>query len=342
MGVTFLSCVLAVIMLGIVPFLMGNGILGLLKKERGLSRSYVFGFFLLWAFIQLIAVPLILLKASYDIVAILIGIYVFILSLIGILKRKDGIRFEKRKPAEIVFLILLLGFSLFFMYLNVRYQHIDEDDSRFIANAADILNTHKLFLTNPANGNPIEGFVLGDSDKDVCSPWSLFYAFLSSVTMLKPVVFAHSVLPLALILLSICVWWLLAEKLLGRDIVSQCMFVILVLLIHLFGYSHLWTQVTMYMDRLWQGKAVVSSIGIPALFVSLVCCMDESDRQSFLVVLITDMGICLMSGMGIVIAAIIIGCFAAAYAAVRKDMKMLLLLLAAIPNAIYFLIEINI
>ena len=55
------------------------------------------------------------------------------------------------------------------------------------------------------------------------------------------------------------------------------------------------------------------------------------------------MGMCLLSGMGIVIGAIIIGCFALGYSICKKDLKTLIYILPlAIPNAMYFILEMSI
>ena len=339
---SFISVLLNVILLLFIPLSVGNGVCKLFGFKKNIINFYFYGLFSTWAYIQLISVPLILLKTSFTFVFVLICLYLLIMSGYGLYKNNDfKIKLYEYKSKDKIAIVSLIIFVLFFMSLSVRYQHIDEDDSRFVVNAVEMLATNKMMLTNPATGEDLPGFVLPDSDKDVVSPWAVYIAFASKITNTRTVVEAHTVIPLALILLSVCVFYLVSEKLLGKDITLNVMFVMLMLMMMLYGYSHLWTMITMYMDRLWQGKSVVASIGIPAMFVVLFDYYD--DLNDIKKVILVDLGMCLFSGMGVVIGAIIIGCFAFGYAISKRNLNvMFYLLLVAIINTIYFLLEINI
>lgn len=327
----------------IVVLLLGKTVCDYVKTDINFPRIYTYGTFLLWGVTQLFSVPITLLKIRFSTLFIVLMIVIILICIYGIIK--NGIKFKKPNISkkEMIFVAITICMVCVMMFLNFKYQHVDEDDSRFVVNAVDILDTDRLFLTNPATGEEIPGFILRESDKDVCSPFAVYIAMMSRITGITPVVFAHSVLPLMLIVLASCVWWLVGEKLIGKNIIDQSMFTIFILLMHLFGYSYLWTEVTMFMNRLWQGKSIVASIGIPALFVTLFDFYDDSKYKNLLPVFIVDMGLCLLSGNGIVMGAIIIGCFALAYSVLKKDIKLMFIIaLIAIPNFMYYLLSIYI
>lgn len=332
------SIVLSVLLLLLVPYLVGNGFCELFGLEKSNSKLFTYGYFFIFAFCQIIMVPLILLKQSFMLVVVLISIFLIIFSIYGIIKNHFPFNFNHNK-SEIFALILLFLLSFIFLFLQLQYQNIDEDDSRFIVNAVDTLKSNKVLLTNPINGDILPGFILDDSGKDVTSPWSVFIAYISKLTLNKAVVCAHSILPLSLTILTICIWWQFAEKIFGKSIIYQSMFTILMLLTYLFGYSYLWTTITMFMSRLWQGKSIVAATGIPMLFN---CLFDsyENDKQYLPTVIIADLALCLFSGNGIVMGAIAIGCFALGYGIIKKDYKIFLrIAMIAVINAIYFAIE---
>ena len=337
--ISILFCLLTQILV----LLLGKTVCDYANADINLPRLYLYGTFLLWGIAQLFAVPFTLLKIKFSVLFIVLIATSFLICIYEIIK--NGIKFKKPNISkkETIFVVITISIVCVMMFLNFKYQHVDEDDSRFIVNAVDILDTDRLFLTNPTTGEEIPGFILRESDKDVCSPFAVYIAMMSRITGITPVVFAHTLLPLMMIVLASCVWWLVGEKLIGKNIIDQSMFTVFILLMHLFGYSHLWTEVTMFMDRLWQGKSIVASIGIPALFVTFFDFYDDSKYKNLLPILIVDMGLCLLSGNGIVMGAIIIGCFATAYSILKKDVKLLYIIaFLAIPNVLYYLLEINI
>ena len=339
--------VLKLLPLFFITILLGYMLLKILDIKSSIVTMYTYGFFLTWAVLQLISVPMILLKTSFNIL-IVVNFLLLLIFVVYCFKKK-GISLKDFKintninNEEKIFICLLLLLVFVFLFFQLYYQHVDEDDSRFIVNAVDIVDTNRLFLTNPATGEPTIGFTLGDSDKDVVSPFAVYFSIINKITNIKVVSFAHTYFPLAMILLAVCVWWLFGEKLIGPNIVYQCMFVIIIILFHLFGSSFRWTEISMFMTRLWQGKAIVSSIGIAATFVTLFDYYENSNYKYLLLMLIVNLGVCFLSGMGVVINAIIIGSFALGYGFVKKDIKSLIYISGvALFNLAYFLLEINI
>ena len=339
--------VLKLLPLLLITMLMGYMLLNILGIQSSIVKIYMYGFFLTWALLQLISVPLILIKASFT--TLLIVYYLILFLFFVYYFKKYGISFDDFKVKtklnidEKIFVCLLLVVMCAFMFFQFSYQHVDEDDSRFIVNTVDIVDTNKLFLTNPATGEAMVGFTLSDSDKDIVSPFALYFAIINKITGIRIVRYTHTYFPLAMILLAVCVWWLFAEKLVGNNIVYQSMFVIILLLFHMFGSSFRWTEISMFMTRIWQGKAIVSSIGIPATFVTLFDYYKNSDLKHYLLILVVNLGACFLSGMGVVINAIIIAGFAIGYGFIKRDIKVFIYIAAAaIFNFIYYLLEINI
>lgn len=287
---------------------------------------------------ELISVPLILLKSSFSFLVIVISfLYLGIIYLIIRNREKFSIK-KKIDKIEVIYLLCLALISVFLLIQEYNYQHVDEDDARFVVEVVDAIENDTMLLTNPATGEVIESYRNLEIAKDAVAAWPMFVAYLSKITTIKPAIMDHTILPLLLTILAIYVWWKFIENFVGKNIVYQSMFVIIMLLMMIFGYSHRWTMISMFMNRLWQGKAVVASVGIPALFTSIINFYDN--KNNFLDILFVNLSMCLFSGNGIVMGAIILGCFSLIYGILKKDIKTTIILLClTIPNGILYLIE---
>ena len=132
---------------------------------------------LLWATFQVIAVPCIYFRTTFNtlfwiytaVVVILIGCGVWALqSGAGTRKYRTGSWRRWLSPFLIIALLVIAGQ----MCVYIFGMHLDEDDARWIAEANDALVKNRMLLNNPATGEYIGRFV-GEMIKDVFSPWSI-------------------------------------------------------------------------------------------------------------------------------------------------------------------------
>ena len=146
-------------------------------KHRSPSFTYLCGQLLLWAAFQVVAVPCINFRTTFNtlfwiytaVVIILIGCGAWVLqSEVGTRKRWTGNWREWLSPFLIIACLVIVGQ----MCVYIFGMHLDEDDARWIAEANDALVKNRMLLHNPATGEYIGRFV-GEMVKDVFSPWSM-------------------------------------------------------------------------------------------------------------------------------------------------------------------------
>lgn len=330
---------LTVLVLWIVPYLAGNGFCEFLRIKKTIPKLYLFGLVAIWAFCQLVTVPLVLVKASFWVVIVIWSIWILILCGYGIYKRNFpqlfvGEKKRRDKTAILITGVLILGFFT----AVLLGQHTDADDSRFVVNAVDIVRTNRLFLTDPNTGNQISTW-LGELSKDVTAPWAVYLAYCGKLTGFSPTVIAHLFLPLSILTAVFGVWWMFSEEFFGKDLVHRCVFMIFLMFLHIYGYSSFYNAETFTMVRLWQGKAVVAGLGIPAMFLTSMWIYQRGRRSDYICLALLDLSCCLMSGMGVVIGALLLGCFGLIYGVFKRNWRITLCFwLMIIPNVIYYLI----
>jgi len=231
-------------------------------------------------------------------------------------------------------MIVALLFAIIFL------QHTDADDSRFVVNAVEIVRTNRMFLTDLITGQELEIWI-GELVKDVTSPWAVYIAYYAKMTGIPVVIMAHSVLPAALILCALAVFWLLAEEFFGKNLTDKSMFLCFVILLNVYGYHSIYTAEAFLLTRIWQGKAMVSSVAIPAMFLLCMWIYENPKKYGYYVLAIfLDLGMCLMSGMGIVFGAVLLGAVAVVYGFKKKSMSMVVYLGAiCLINIIYYTIN---
>lgn len=328
----------SVIML-IMPILIGNSVCGILKRPMKLSQSYLFGNVSMWAFCQLITVPLVFVKADFRLVMVILCAAYIGVVIWGLWKRWFCIRYIPviRDRKEMIAFVCLVLFCMLLLFLETVLQHTDADDSRFVVNAVDIVRTNRMFLTHPGTGERLDLW-MGELTRDVVSPWAVYMAFLSRVTGVHVTVMAHTVLPVFLLSMVYCVYWLLSEDIYGDDVVSRCIMIIFVLLLNVYGYYSLFCAETFMLTRIWQGKAVVASVGVPCYLMLFLWIykVDQVKPDTFVLLTLLQFSMSLLSGMGILIGITMTGCFGLIYGIIKKNIRMSLgMWLTMIPNLIY-------
>lgn len=334
--------VLTIIVLVLVPLLVGNGVCSHLDVKQNIIVNYIVGWISIWALFQFISVPFILKLLPFnmviEVVCAIIALYLVYCWFTG--KFEKYTIEHKSKKEKVIQVITIVGFVLF-LFFNMSVQHTDADDSRFVVNAGDMIRTNTMFLTDPSTGATV-GPWWGELKKDITSPWAAFAAMVSSITGIKPVVVFHSLLPIVLMCLIGCVYWQIANCIFKKDKNTKYIFMFFMILLNIFGYYSVYGAETFMLTRIWQGKAVVASFGIPAIIWISMKLYEEGKNYNYFLLSMTQMSMCLMSGMGISIGAIMGICFGISYGVEKKSWRtMIKFFLTVIPNIIYALIYFN-
>ncbi len=334
----------SIFVLLIMPLFVGHSFSILLKRKKSIPEYYVFGLTFLFAVMEVICVPAIMNFKSFTFVYYFLFWFIIIFSLIGVVIRIirkdfdfDFPDLEDIKYLRVIFTIGVVIFCMYFLRLTIIYQNVNDDDSRFVVVSVDMLEYDKMYLNNPATGEDIPNFILTEDHKDVVSPWGVYIAALSKFTGIKVVTMAHSIMDLALYIYVMCAWWLLAGRMLKKEnAIMQGSFLVLILLMAMYGNDRgdglINTVFMKFLYRLWQGKAVLASAGIPIMYISMFDYYKKNSIYNAIPIFVTNLAMCFMSANGIVIAPIMIGVFAVIYSLLQFKWHTLLILLFTIPN----------
>lgn len=330
-----MQCILTCLIL-LTPFFVG-----FLYKKENPAEAYLYGQVLLWAVFQLLAVPIVFFRLPFNALCAAYAVLLVVLTawgarsllLSGNMRRK--IKIETPYSQYLPFL-LALCVILFQASLYVVGMHLDEDDSRFIVEANDAITKNTMYLHNPATGEYIGRFV-GEMKKDIFSPWAMYIAALSRLTMLKPAVFAHTVYAPVLLLLSYIIYVLIGRQLFNGRF-EQGVFVLAVSVINMFFVGSAYSQAAFSLIRIWQGKAAIAAIMIPLFLLLLLELQEKDSVANWLWLATAACAACLFSGMGVALSAIMVAVYGG-YAVIRGRFRRFpLLLLAMLPPAVFGLL----
>lgn len=223
-------------------------------------------------------------------------------------------------------------------YIPAHYEHRDEDDARFVAEEVSAVVHDTMYIDDPIEGKYMY-WELGEVKKDLTSPWAMYVAMCCKLSDIPPAVMSHTYLPFFLIIMCYAVYLLLGAALTKGDWEKTWMFLILLSVIHLYGYTSTHTMASMLLLRIWQGKAVCASLILPLFFYVMYQVMNETYKTSwmyFLIVLTT--AACLLSGIGIVTAPAILFLYGIVdFFYYHKWKKLLQIWIAAMPSALCLL-----
>ena len=313
------------------------------EKDLGMSaclKAWIFGQMLLFAVLQVLAVPMILLRWKFNILFYsFIGIGILLFGLGCMRLKQTRIRIEiKKETWNWLSLVLLIAALLLILLQSGIYfvgMHLDEDDARWLAEANDALEYGNMMTRNLDTGEYL-GYI--QVPKDAASPWPMMIAVFSRILGTGSAIFSHSVYAPIELLLMYAVYWLMAEELFEKR-ESRLTFLFFVALLNLFMGRTVYTQSTFSLVRIWQGKATVAGVIIPLLlYLFLRINKENKTTTDWLLLPIACCAACLMSGMGISIAAIMIGAYSSYHIIAYKNWKRIPLAFFSILPSIIFLV----
>jgi len=325
-------------MLAVIPQIVGMLYTSFLPEERkGILLNWGAGFVILWGIFEIIALPLIFLRQSLDDLCMIYGGVIVLLAIAALLKGRKDIAFVLKKEAlsikdmsliEWGNLVLILGQA----YVYVRYTHIDEDDAFYVGAAVSAVSTNTIFSINPYTGMEYAKLPA----RYVLSPFFSFSAFLSKITGVHPAVTAHVVLAAVLIVLSYAVYKLLGMKMFPDNSEYSDYFLLFVIVIVMFSGYTVYTQGMFALVRIWQGKAVLCAILVPFIFYMMLhLYLGQAVAADWCFLFLLMCACCMVSSMGIMLGAIMLGIFGFLNVIRNKNIKELCCtLLCCVPNLI--------
>ncbi len=337
------------LMFVLAPMWIGTIWTELLCTRGRVSRAlhaWVFGFATMLAAGQIVFVPMVALgrklseaQAVWEFCMELLAAAAFVLLLV---KRGGQLFAGEKDCAErgkqvfpIIFGVLAAVLIFLQAYIPARYEHSDDDDARFIAEAVSAVVHDSMYQDSPIDADFMYWDV-GEVRKDLTSPWAMFLAMQSNICGLAPAVLAHSYLPFFLILLCYGLYALIGAELFGGDCEKTALFLIFLSVIHLFGYTSTHTLASMLLLRIWQGKAVCASFVLPLLFYLFCRLIKGRGTGETALLYVTAAGGCMLSGIGIVTSPIVLMIYGIVdFCCHRKWQRLLAVWGAALPCAVF-------
>lgn len=316
---------------------------GWIKK---LLFCWVSGFITVMAVSQVILVPLVLRRRSfleYQWLASILYAGLMIAALVlWIKKRKQRKDREEKSPEkekvnvwQALFLTGALGLIFIQAFIAGNYQHIDDDDSRFVVEQVLAVEHGAMYTENPVTG-ALSYWDMGEVRKDMISPWAMLVAYWCKLSGIAPAIMSHKYLPFFLILLCYAVYALTAMHFFGKDREKIGIFLLFVSMLNIFGYFSTHTVPAVMLLRIWQGKALVGAFLLPALCYIMFEIMSQGSRMWYLLAAACATAAALASGSGITTVPVLIAAFGAAELIHgRKIKKTILIWCTAIPSAVY-------
>ena len=314
--------------------------------------DFLVGTITMFAVFQLIGVPLILLKQSFMTAVILWCVLIAALSVASVIHciKNKGQLFQMNNSSVETFKnyntlkkwviigtsVIALALIAFQCYMYIGYQHVDADDSRYIVNALEAYDNNTMLLNNPVTGEQMSQ-ITGELVKDAVSPWMIYIALLAKLVFLAPGIFAHTVLPVCLLILAYTVYYLIGKKIFRNDYSSIAIMLILISIMNIWGFASPYTESTFLLTRIWQGKAIVAGIMTPLLLLLLLnVYVSRKIDGNFIILFIGILAMNLMSGIGITLSAVIVLCFGFCYAIAKKNIRVFLLSLGMCVPSIFY------
>lgn len=333
---TYQTIIISILLLLILPACAGYGLIKMLGLYKPFYSFYLTGSVFLWAGTEIILLPLIYFETPFSqayipvllfyILAALSGLYMYWAS--NKKKINPFVRLNARSKTISRQDYLLLGINGVItsavILISLSYYCQTNFDSHSIVSAVDMVNSDRIFLSHSSTGQALKS-IPGIYSADLASPWSFTYAFLAFLTGTSPLIAAHMILPVQLILLCSCIYLEFTKVFSFRSVNYQVLFIGIIWACQLLGFSSAFTSQAQLMTRIWQGPALISALGIPLMIYMFFGLFAKPfSWKSWFLLGVSDLALCFMDRSGVILGLMMILAFCTAYAMIYRDVRIIL------------------
>lgn len=338
-----LKLIICLLVFLVVPVILGMLITKFINKGHNILFLFVMGYLMEFAILQIIAIPMIFLNFKFTTLLFSWIILILVLMLISLIINKNKI--EEFKIKEIlkrifnkfnIICIIAIVFVLIQAIYPIFYTYTNADDAFFVGSATTTIYENTMYKVSAEGGS----FYSKIPYRYILSPFPMYLAIVSSIVNISPAIVAHSIFPPVFIILAYAIYMLLAEKLFDKNKTNVSIFIILLSIVQILGNYSDRTNFTYLLLRVWQGKAFLAGVMLPAIWLMFLNCIEDDKKIiNWVILLITILASLLTSEMAIALAPMTLMMLAFVFAIRNKKISYLLKsAVCVIPSVIYFLI----
>lgn len=291
-----LQCCLLLI---ILPIILGALPLKYTKEKHSICFLLIVGYLIQFSLLEIIAIPMILLKTSFTLLLYSWGASIALLAILSIVLNISSINykniFEKLKRKINFLSIIAVIVIMIQVLISVFFTHTDGDDSFYIGTATTTIEENSMYLVSAYTGKMEDTLLV----RYVLAPFSMYNAIISSLIKTNPVITAHLIFAPVFIVLSYLVYMEIAFKLFNKNKDDVSLFLIFLGIINIFGNVSIYTTSSFLLFRIWQGKAFLCNIILPALWLVVWNYVENRNFINWLLVFMTIISACFVTEMGI-------------------------------------------
>ncbi len=332
-----LKLIRIIFLFGIGPQLLGMLVTRFKKEKNPVFFSFVMGYFLQFAILQLLAVPMIFLKIKFSTLFYswgnIIGILAILSFVLNIHRFKIQDLWNTIKDNFNVQNIIAGLFILVQVIVPMIYMHVDQDDSFYVVTASTSIAENSMYIVAAEDGLEYQRL----PPRYVLSPFPLYLASVSVAIGVHPTIVAHTILPPIFILLAYMIYTQIAFHLFKGEKKAVSIFLIFLSLLYIWGNFSIYTNFTFLLLRIWQGKAMLANVILPAIWLMfLECIKNDKKIGNWLILLMVMIASCHVSSMGIALAPMTLGGLAVVFSIRNRKISYILKsAICMIPNLIY-------
>lgn len=294
-----LQVLLAAVIILLLPLLVGFCL-----NRKTLSETWLFGQMLLWALFEVLAVPLMYFRVSYDVLFIVFAFAVRLLAVFGVLRLVHRLRRREKKEKRFPFNLFFLSASLVVLIqLGIYFFGADPEamDTRWIGNAEQALATGFMRLRF-ADLYEYISWIYGKISPDG-TPLGLYLAWMSRRTMIPPAELARVVFTPGMLLVSYCIYAQIGKKVFTDKKKEQGIFLLAVSVLQLVLY---FAAPEFSLIAGWQEPALIPSLILPLLVLLILQVEREPLFRNWLLLACGCTALGLFSGMGVIFSMLLV------------------------------------
>ena len=170
---------------------------------------------------------------------------------------------KEKFKREILIWVIALGTIMVQIVGYIVLQHLDADDSFFVAEISTILQTNYINKIDCTTG--IQNYIFDPQYKLV--GWEVFLSVFCKFFGINAAAFCHTCLPLVLVVIHYFIIWDISKELHNN---KPFIPFTLMSILNIFGNYSVYTRESFLLFRIWQGKAVYVNIVLPMMLLLML------------------------------------------------------------------------